>query len=188
MVRNLKKSVRWVRLHSTEYGIDPDCLGLIGGSAGGHLALMAAVTEEPGNPDAENPLERQSTQVKAVGAFFPPTDIVDWNGEPDGYLKLTDLLSRGGTESLSPEETRKRAEAISPCRHVKAPTPPMLLIHGDADPLVPLEQSRKMLEAVRQSGGEIELIVKEGGEHSWPTLHEEVAVMADWFDRKLRKN
>jgi dipeptidyl aminopeptidase/acylaminoacyl peptidase len=59
------------------------------------------------------------------------------------------------------------------------------LIHGDADPLVPLQQSEAMLAALKQAGVPAELIVKPGGGHPWPTLHEEVQVMADWFDKQL---
>ena len=187
MVDNLKTGIRWAGLHSSEYLADPDRLGLLGISSGGHLALMAAVTVADGSPEAEDPLLRQSSGAKAVGVICPPTSIVDWNGEPDGYKKLPDLLSRGGLENLSEEEMKKRAEGISPRLHVNGSMAPILLIHGDADPLVPLSQSEKMVETVRKAGGDIELIVKKGGGHSWPTIDEEVDVMADWFDKKLSK-
>ena len=59
------------------------------------------------------------------------------------------------------------------------------MIHGDADPLVPLQQSQKMVEVLKAAGGSAELIVKKGGGHPWMTIPEEVKVMADWFDRHL---
>ena len=68
---------------------------------------------------------------------------------------------------------------------MKAPVVPFLLIHGDADPLVPLQQSHRMVEALKEAGGSVELIVKKGGGHPWPTLPEEVKIMADWFDQHL---
>ena len=68
---------------------------------------------------------------------------------------------------------------------MKSPPVPFLIIHGDADPLVPLQQSRKMIEVLKAAGGSAELIVKKGGGHPWMTINEEVKVMADWFDQHL---
>ena len=68
-----------------------------------------------------------------------------------------------------------------------AGAPPFLLIHGDADKVVPMEQSTMLQHALEEHDVPVELIVKAGGGHPWPTLHEEVAVLADWFDRQLRK-
>jgi dipeptidyl aminopeptidase/acylaminoacyl peptidase len=68
---------------------------------------------------------------------------------------------------------------------VSAPTIPFLLIHGDADPLVPLQQSQKMVEVLKAAGGSAELIIKKGGGHPWFTIPEEVKTMADWFDHHL---
>ena len=68
---------------------------------------------------------------------------------------------------------------------MKPPVIPFLLIHGDADPLVPLQQSQKMVAALKAAGGSPELIVKKGGGHPWMTLPEEVKIMADWFDQRL---
>ena len=68
---------------------------------------------------------------------------------------------------------------------MKSPPVPFLIIHGDADALVPLQQSRKMIEVLKAAGGSAELIVKKGGGHPWMTINEEVKVMADWFDQHL---
>ena len=68
---------------------------------------------------------------------------------------------------------------------VKGPEVPFLFIHGDSDPLVPLQQSQKMVELLKAAGGSAELIVKKGGGHPWLTIFEEVKIMADWFDHHL---
>jgi acetyl esterase/lipase len=185
MASHVKMGIRYAKLHAAEYKIDPDRLGISGASAGGHLATLVAVTPEDGNPDASAPLMRLSTRVKAAAVFFPPTDFLDWNGKSANYGMLGDLLFLGGTKGHSEDELKERAEQISPARQVKAPPVPFLLIHGDADPLVPLQQSRKMVEVLKAAGGSAELIVKKGGGHPWMTIHEEVKVMADWFDRHL---
>ena len=185
MVANVKTGIRYVKEHAAEYKIDSDHLGLTGASAGGHLALLAAVTPEEGNPDARQPALRHSTKVSAAAIFFPPTDFLDWNGKPADLERLGDLLFLGGAKGHSEEELQERARQLSPARLVKGPTIPFLLIHGDADPLVPLQQSQKMVEVLMAAGDSAELIVKKGGGHPWLTIAEEVKVMADWFDRHL---
>ena len=185
MVANVKTGIRYVKEHAAEYKIDSDHLGLTGASAGGHLALLAAVTPEEGRPDARQPALRHSTKVSAAAIFFPPTDFLDWNGKPADLERLGDLLFLGGAKGHSEEELQERARQLSPARLVKGPTIPFLLIHGDADPLVPLQQSQKMVEVLKAAGGSAELIVKKGGGHPWFSIPDEVKVMADWFDRHL---
>jgi acetyl esterase/lipase len=185
MEANVRTGIRYVKQHAAECKIDPDRLGLTGASAGGHLATLAAVTPEEGKPDAESPLLRQNTRVKAAAIFFPPTDFLDWDGKPADFKTLGDLLFLGGAKGHSEEEIKERAGQISPARLVKPPAIPFLLIHGDADPLVPLQQSQKMVAALKAAGGSAELIVKKGGGHPWMTLPEEVKIMADWFDQQL---
>ena len=75
--------------------------------------------------------------------------------------------------------------AISPALLATDKAPPFLIIHGDADPLVPLDQSEMLKKALDDCGVSCELIVKEGGGHPWPTIAEEVAVIANWFDKQL---
>ena len=185
MEAHVKMGIRFVKLHAPEYKIDPDRLGLTGASAGGHLATLAAVTPEEARLDAESPLLRYDTRVKAAGIFFPPTDFLDWDGKMGDLNLLGPLLFLGGTNGHSDAEIREQALKLSPARLVKAPVVPFLLIHGDADPLVPLQQSQKMAAALKAAGGSVELIVKKGGGHPWLTLPEEVKIMADWFDQRL---
>jgi len=180
MLEHLRRAVRYVKTHASDHGIDPDRLGLMGASAGGHLASLLAVTAG------------DATRVRAVAVFFPPTDFLDYGGKmPDlgspGHIGsvLRHLAFREGMEGLDDAEIRRRLEQISPARRVTATAPPFLLIHGDADPLVPLQQSKVMLAALREAGVPAQLIVKPGGGHPWFTISEEVEVMANWFDHQL---
>jgi acetyl esterase/lipase len=181
MLVHLKTGIRWVKEHAREYGIDPENLGLTGASAGGHLACLAAVTpEEPANG-------KPGTQVKAAAVFFPPTDFLAYGTAPPDLKspRTRRLALSPGAAEPSDEEMKQKLTQISPARLVTSKAPPFLLIHGDADPVVPLQQSEAMLEALKRAGVPAELIVKKGGGHPWPTIHEEVHILADWFDSKL---
>lgn len=186
MLTHLNLGIRWVKEHAKEYAIDPDRLGLMGASAGGHLACLAAVTASTSSADTPN------TRVKAVAVFFPPTDFLDYGGRAidvrsgDRFSELVRKLALPeGLGSLTDDEVAEKIKQISPARLVTAQAPPFLLIHGDADPVVPLQQSETMRAALQVAGVPAELVVKLGGGHPWPTMHEEVQVLADWFDRQL---
>lgn len=193
MLSNVKQAIRWVKAHAGEYGIDPDRLGITGASAGGHLCSLAAVTGKPGNQNSRNPLGRFDTKVKAACAFFPPTDFTSFGSGkldvgPDKPLPgfLGPLLFPKGVDGKSKEQILDAIRKISPALQVTSDSPPFLLIHGDADVVVPLQQSERMLAALESAKVPAKLVVKKGGGHPWPTIHEEVRLAADWFDEQLQ--
>jgi len=180
MLEHVRRGIRHVKGHAQRYAIDPDRLGLMGASAGGHLACLAAVTAG------------DDTRVKAVAVFFPPTDLLDYGGhrldvqsgsQMGGIVRR--LVFPDGLANLSDQEVEDRIAQICPARQVTANAPPFLLIHGDADPVVPLQQSETMVAALRKAQVPTELIVKPGGGHPWPTIREEVKVLAQWFNTQL---
>lgn len=182
MIGHLHQGIRWVKEHAKEYEVDPDRLGMMGASAGGHLASLAAVTADDGT----------KSQVKAVAVFFPPTDFLSYGGvavDPRSDQRLGQLLRKlafpQGLGTLTADEITQKVTDISPARRVTEKSPPFLLIHGDADPVVPLQQSEAMLAALQKAGVPAELVIKKGGGHPWLTMHEEVEVLASWFDKQL---
>lgn len=185
MTQNIKTGLRHVKDRAAAYHVDPARLGLTGASAGAHLALLTVATPEEGQPNAKSSAAKWDTRVKAVAVFFPPTDFLDWDGKPAPTDVVGRLLFLGGPAGHSDEEVRRQAEAASPARVLKSTSLPFLIFHGDADPLVPLQQSRRMVEVIKAAGGSVELIVKPGGGHPWLTIPEEVETMAKWFDRTL---
>lgn len=193
MLAHLNDGIRWVKGHADTYGIDPGRLGLMGASAGGHLACLAAVTAKAGKAPTKSEHPTAGTDVKAVAVFFPPTDFLDFGGKAidaradDGFGQTVRRLAfPQGLSNETDLEVADKLKQISPARLVTPRAPPFLLIHGDADPVVPLQQSERMLAALKQAGVPAELIVKHGGGHPWLTLHEDVQVLADWFDRQLK--
>ncbi len=185
MVDHLQQAVVWVKQNADEYQIDTARIGLTGASAGGHLASLLAVKNGVSNGVSSS----ADATVKAVAVFFPPTDLLEFGDQDSSTGEVTAIARRvafpGGTEGLSDEQIRQRLIDISPARLVTPTVPPFLLIHGTADTVVPLEQSEKLQRAVQAMGGSAELIVKEGGGHPWLTIHEEVALLANWFDSQL---
>jgi len=185
MLDNVRYGIRWVRAHADEYGIDPERVGITGASAGGHLASLAAVRPQAGDPDAKNPIMRHGSDVAAVGVFFPPTHFLQWGDEKPDLERLGEILFPGGINGRSEADIEARAVAISPALGITGATPPFLIWHGDADPVVPLQQSEVFVAALQENGGEVTLKVKPGGAHPWLTIPEEVEDMANWFDEQL---
>jgi len=188
MVANVKTGIRWVKAHAGEYSIDPNRVGLTGASAGGHLAALTVVRTEAADPNARDASKRIGTDVAAVGVFFPPTNFLQWGeGKPDFKL-LEGILFEGENDCHSEAEIEAKAKEISPALNISGPTPPFLIWHGDADPLVPLQQSEFFVAKLKEAGTDVEFHVKPGGAHPWMTIPEEVAMMVKWFDSKLLKN
>ena len=98
---------------------------------------------------------------------------------------MGNLLFAGGLKKQTSEEIYAQMEKISPACRVSGKEPPFLFVHGDADRVVPLQQSKTMIEALEKEGVATELIIKKGGGHPWLTIHEEIAVATDWIDRQL---
>lgn len=173
-VADVRRAVRHVRSNAALYGIDPERLGVWGGSAGGHLALMLGLASDQGNPAAKDPIERVSNAVKAVVAYYPPVDLRRMTG-PNRRFPALDF-------------DNKLAADVSPLLFVDASDPPTLIIHGSADTLVPISSGRSIYEALKQAGAVTEFIEIEGGDHGFTDpAHRARAgeAMANWFAEKL---
>jgi acetyl esterase/lipase len=189
MVSHIKHGIRYIKANAAEYGIDPERIGIMGASAGGHLASLTALTPEPAQPDADDPLLRFDTTVAAAGVFFPPTDFLNWDGMGKSDIKerIGEMLFKGGATDKTPEEVDAAAKEYSPLYYANSDAPPFFLLHGDADPVVPLSQSEVLVKALKKKGVSADLLVKEGGTHPWLTMPNEIIVLADWFDKTLAK-
>ncbi len=185
ITENLQRGVRWVKAHAADYGINPDRIGMVGASAGGHLSLLSMVRGKPGDPKAEDPLLRFSTGVAAVAVFFPPTHFLSWNGARAPIDLEPGLLFTGGVAGKTEAELDARLRELSPALQVTPGLPPALLVHGDSDPVVPLDQSEQMMKALKDAGNDAELVVKKDGGHFWLTITEEIILITDWLDKKL---
>jgi len=174
-VSDVKNAVRFVRKHAAEFGIDPQRIGAMGMSAGGHLALMLGTTGD--NPDDE------SSRVAAVVALVPPTDlrVVSWKN-PDSKPVYRNFPAL----DISLDEAEKQ----SPLVHVTADDAPALMIMGGKDELVPAEHGEWIAEAFKKQKVIHKLIVfpdaghgLEGQENRERTVLE----ATNWFKDHLTK-
>lgn len=200
ILQDMHRAVRFIRHHAKEYGVDPDRLGIYGGSAGGHLSLMQGTAGTEGKSDAQDPVERESSRVQAVACFFPPTDFLNY-GQPGHVALGTGILENFRAPFDFRELNRQRnvfvpivdhgriaqiGREISPYYHASPDDPPTLIIHGDADTLVPIQQAERMIEALEAAKVEAKLVVKPGAAHGWPELPKDIDQFADWFDTHLK--
>jgi len=174
-VADVRRAVRFIRLHAADYGVDADRLGVFGASAGGHLSLMLGTASDSGTPDAKDPVDRVSDRVQAVVAIFPPARI-------DEFFPLKERFPA----LQFPEQ---QADAVSPLLHVSKDDPPTLLVHGDRDDLVPLNNSERMKTALAQESVPTELLIIHGAGHGFGGEDQIKCqnAMLDWFDKYLEK-
>jgi acetyl esterase/lipase len=189
IVPDIHRAIRFIRHNAAKYGVKPDKLGITGGSAGGHLSLTMAVQGDNGKTDAKDPIDRESSEIQCVACFFPPTDFLNY-GQPGedavGVGTLKNFKSGFGPRSDTAEERQKLGREISPIYFIHSNQPPILIIHGDADKLVPIYQAEKFIERSREVGATAKLIVREGKLHGWPEMGKDEEIFADWFDEHLR--
>ncbi len=191
---DVRTAVRFVRLHAKDYGIThPGRLGVMGASSGGNLSLLLATRGEPGDPTAEEALARQSSAVQAAAVFCPVTDLLDLSGSTedpgDGGPPIS-FPGAFGPDTDNPEVWQRVGRSVSPLFHVNENLPPVLILHGDADTLVPIGQSERFVKAAHEAGVnpvKIELRVKKGKDHAWLSMPWDERRFADWFDNWLRE-
>ena len=201
VVEDMHRATRYVRLHAKDYGVDPDRLGISGGSAGGHLSLMQGCAPRDGNATSNDPVERESSKVAAIACFFPPTDFLNY-GKPGeealggGTLKgfkapfeFVELDKDTRAYKLITDQSRRReiGKQISPITHVTAKSPPTLIVHGDKDLLVPIQQAEIIIAKMKEANVPCELRVKAGASHGWVDMKPDLEALADWFDKYLKK-
>jgi acetyl esterase/lipase len=156
-IHDVKRAIRWARAHARELGFDSERLCLEGHSAGAHLVLLAAGTPNEARLDPPEGTGGVSARVAAVAAIYPPTLFHLGEARPSGSLPARALPGA--------DASAEAAALASPMTHVTADYPPAMLLHGDADKVVPVSASRRFEERVRAEGGKVELHIFAGLPH-----------------------
>ncbi len=188
-IRDCKCAVRWLRANAAKYNVDPNRIGVIGESAGGHLVACLGTMADVKEYEGDGGYPGVSSAVQAVVDFYGPTDFVTPNIYTDQAKALTMALF-----GVPREQDVALWKSGSPLFYVKPGDPPMLLVHGDADSLVPLAQSLVFNDALAKAGVPHQLIVVKNGIHGlapvpgtqidpgWPVITQAVR---DFFAKYL---
>lgn len=200
---DLKRAVRFIRYNAKDYSIDPNKIGITGSSSGGHLSLLIATADDITNSKSTDPVDKVSSRVQAAAVFFPPTDFINYGGvNTSGKINQAGLVfakvaaafdfkvwnDTTGTY-VSITDTDKRlaiAKEISPINSVSSDDPPVIIVHGDKDVLVPKQQSESIIARFKEAKVPCEFIIKEGGGHGWKDMQVEEKNFVSWFDKYLK--
>ena len=176
-LQDAKRAVRWVRAHAQEYGIDPNKIGMIGFSAGGHLTGMTSTLSDDGDPKSADPVERVSSKLDFAVLAYAPVDFGS-----GGSRGISGLLG----DNPSPEALR----AVSPVLNVTTKTPPTFIFQTTTDELVSSLNATAYYDALRKARVPAELHIFAEGRHGlglgmtdtalsvWPSL------LRTWLDRR----
>ena len=185
IVADVRRGVRFIRYNAKQWGIDPNRLGVYGGSAGGHLSLMIGLASDNGDPAAKEDFMKESDRVAAVVAYFPPVDLRQLarglNPPPSGTV-----LDRFPALNFEKE----KAADFSPIVFVTSDDPPTLLIHGDKDQLVNISNSQIIFDALKKSNVKTDFITIPGADHGFrgEDAKRAMAATVTWFEQTLVKN
>lgn len=194
-LRDCKNAVRWLRVNAEKHQVDADHIGVIGGSAGGHLALMVAYTSHVPFLEPASPYPLVSDKVQCVVNLYGITNLltrqnVDKQGNPTGQLRLTTALSKKARE-----EDPQGWKLASPVFHVsKRNCPPTLVLHGTADATVDRNQAAELAQVLEEHGVEHQLIMIEGVGHTFdlqtwakkPLPYDLTPIVLGFFDKHLK--
>lgn len=177
IVDQVRTAVRFVHSHANDYGIDTNKVGVTGISSGGHLSLMIAGS-------ADSP-------VNAVAAIAPPTDLANWGKASHIFTEEAMLAVFVPALGIDPKASRAELSSyvgkLSPLNLVNPKFPATLIVHGDADAVVPLQQGQIMDQALAKAGVDHKLDVIPGGGHDDKTFGPGLTKALEWFKQKLLK-
>ena len=190
-VHDCKAAIRFLRANQSKFGFNAERIGIAGLSAGGHLVALIGVTND--HKELEGDVGEhadQSSSVQAIVDYYGPTNFMTIlkQSTPHGLgVRVPALkLLIGGR----PEDHEVIAKLASPVFHVDRHDPPLMMLHGDQDPQVPINQSHELHAMYKQAGVEVHFEVVHGGAHGGPLFFDDArhAVVKTFLDRHIRSN
>jgi acetyl esterase/lipase len=190
-IEDCKAAIRWLRANAEKYNLDTDHIGVWGHSAGGHLAALVGTSGDAPELEGEGGNPGLSTKVHAVVDGFGPTDFVHEVGAPSGIDRTKpnspEALLLGGLIMDRPEQVK----LASPLTYIDPADPPFLILHGEQDNVVPINQSEYLTEALQTAGVDVTFVRVKNGGHGFrgdtdPTPAAINQMIAEFFHRHLR--
>ncbi|MEM6363702.1 MAG: alpha/beta hydrolase [Planctomycetota bacterium] len=188
-IHDCKAAIRWLRDNADQYRIDPKRIGVWGSSAGGHLVSLLGTSGDVTELEGSVGEVDQSSRVQAVCSFFGPTDFLKMDAHAIATARMKhnaadspESILVGGPIQANPD----RVARANPMTYITADDPPMLLVHGDQDPLVPHHQSVIFAEALRAGGVDVTFHTVVGGKHGFGRNAEVDALVDRFFDQHLK--
>lgn len=163
-VNDCARAIQFVRSKASEWNLDPERVAVTGGSAGAHLSLWLALHDDFANPESDDPVERESSRVTCAIGYAGPTDwslLEEIDHKHPAYRQLLDY--EPGTPAAEMDAEKKAS--VSPITFVSKDDPPILIVHGDSDAIVPVRHALDLDKAMRSTGVNSELYLVEGGRH-----------------------
>lgn len=183
-LQDVKSAIRYLRAHADAYGIDAERIAVMGESAGGYLASMAGVTSDRTEFDAGENLT-ESSSVQAVVDFYGPSHFAEeGRSNPEGK-PFPDQMLLGYSSWLVPE----RAKETDVTSYINEKTPPFFIVHGMADPVVSIEQSEYLYDALDEKNIRVEFLKVKDACHAAPAIYQdEISVqIMEFLDCILKK-
>jgi dipeptidyl aminopeptidase/acylaminoacyl peptidase len=174
-VIDAKDAARFLLKNAEKYKLDKEKYGVWGGSAGGHLSLLTALgknSDFKGDPSLLN----ISPEFKCVASYFPATSLINLDLVPGSLFEKQQSYTRILGDSL--RNKPKLAKLLSPTEHLKQSSPPILLLHGENDKVLPIINSTYMMEIAKEKKANVELLIIKNAGHSFnganisPTIEE----------------
>lgn len=184
-IHDTKAAVRFLRANAKKYGIDPDRIGVTGGSAGGTLAQMLGVTAGVKEFEGDGGNAEHSSAVKCVVNVYGANDFTKSYGKSVDAAQVLPMYLGGDLEKARPAHIRS-----SPLYWVTPTAVPTLCIHGTEDKYVHVEQAEMLVEKLKATGVEVALLKLEGAGHGFKGADAETAekAMVAFFDKHLKKS
>jgi acetyl esterase/lipase len=182
-VHDCLRAIQFVRHKAAEWNIDPQRIGVTGGSAGGHLSLWVALHDDAADAESADPVTRRSSRVACAVSFAGPTDwslLDEMEHKHPAYRQLLGYEPGTPAEEMAAEAKQH----VSPISFVSADDPPVMQVHGDEDDIVPVAHARKMHARLEGAGVDTELVVIPGANHGVAGAGAHVTARAGTFVRK----
>jgi acetyl esterase/lipase len=186
-IEDCKCAIRYLRAHAKKYGIDPDRIGVWGSSAGGHLVALLGTSGGVKELEGKGGWQDQSSRVQAVCDWFGPTDFNEMRGSHSD-INSPECKLVGGSLTEKADLVR----AANPITYVTPDDPPFLIMHGEDDRTVPINQSELLNDALKKAGVEVTFVRVKNAGHGFgggsePNSQEIRRQILAFFDRHLKK-